>query len=231
MHLAAKQARQASAELEGAVPSCSLFPGGYAGLEPIEGRARQPVRPGAPTCITVRGPCRPCRELLETIRRACPALDRRLRGAEFLWSRPLAVAAIPYGHVASADDGLWRVGDQAAVIPSFAGDGLGIALHSARTPASDGLSGRAESAAAFQRALLAIDLRPRVKGAALLSHAFWCSPGLSSWRWSATCHDCGPCLLFRYPAARRTLTRIPRKALARASAAQARASSPWHSWV
>jgi flavin-dependent dehydrogenase len=32
--------------------------------------------------------------------------------------------------VRDASDGLWALGDQAAVIPSFTGDGMSIALHS-----------------------------------------------------------------------------------------------------
>jgi flavin-dependent dehydrogenase len=150
-----------AAALDGSV-ELHLFQGGYAGLEPIEdglanlclvadlGRLERPAFP----------------ELLQTIRRACPPLDRRLRGAEFLWPRPLAISAIPYGYVARVDDGLWRLGDQAAVIPSFAGDGLGIALHSAHAAAAAYLAG--DSAHAFQRRLAA-DLGFRVKGAALLS--------------------------------------------------------------
>ena len=139
-----------------------LFPGGYAGLEPIEdGRAN--------LCLVAdlhRMGLSAFTDLLEAIRRACPPLDRRLSGAQFLWPRPLAISAIPYGHVAKADDGLWRLGDQAAVIPSFAGDGLGIALHSAHAAAAAFLAG--EPAAAYQKRLAA-DLGPRVKGAALLS--------------------------------------------------------------
>jgi flavin-dependent dehydrogenase len=150
-----------AANLEGAV-ELHLFPGGYAGLEPIEDGL-------ANLCLVadlhrMGRPAFP--ELLETIRRACPRLDRRLRGAEFLWPRPLAISAIPYGFVAEARDGLWTLGDQAAVIPSFAGDGLGIALHSAHAAAAAYLAG--DSADDFQRRLAA-DLGVRVKGAALLS--------------------------------------------------------------
>jgi flavin-dependent dehydrogenase len=44
----------------------------------------------------------------------------------------LAIASIPYGYVQNRSIGLWCIGDQAAVIPSFSGDGIAIALHSAR---------------------------------------------------------------------------------------------------
>jgi flavin-dependent dehydrogenase len=58
-------------------------------------------------------------------------LKQRLQGAKALWNRPLAISSIPYGHLAGQPSGLWCVGDQAAVIPSFTGDGMSIALHSA----------------------------------------------------------------------------------------------------
>ena len=141
-----------------------LFPGGYAGLEPIEDGL-------ANLCLVVGrneldgGSA--WTELLQSLVIDCPLLGARLADAEPRWPKPLAISAIPYGHVAAtAEDGLWRLGDQAAVIPSFAGDGLGIALHSAHAAAAAYLAGN--GAAAFQRQL-AIDLGPRVKGAALLS--------------------------------------------------------------
>ena len=48
-----------------------------------------------------------------------------------MWDRPLAISSIPYGHLAGQPFGLWCVGDQDAVIPSFTGDGMSITLHSA----------------------------------------------------------------------------------------------------
>jgi flavin-dependent dehydrogenase len=162
-------ARQ-SAALDGAV-ELHLFPGGYAGLEPIEdGLANLCLLTGREQAKS------PWPALLENIRAACPLLDQRLDGAEALWPKPLAIAAIPYGYVAPARDGLWRLGDQAAVIPSFAGDGLGIALHSAHAAAAAWLAG--ETAAAFQ-GRLAADLGLRVRGAALLSRLLvqgWAQP-------------------------------------------------------
>lgn len=45
-----------------------------------------------------------------------------------------AIASVPYGwRVGSGTTGLWRLGDQAAVIPSLAGEGMGIALASAES--------------------------------------------------------------------------------------------------
>jgi flavin-dependent dehydrogenase len=149
-----------------------LFPGGYAGLEPIEdGLANLCLLADRHRVGKSGFPA-----LLKTMRAACPLLDARLADAAFLWPKPLAISAIPYGYVAKAQGGLWRLGDQAAVIPSFAGDGLGIALHSAHAAAEAHLAG--ESAESFQ-ARLAADLAPRVKGAALLSRLLvqpWVQP-------------------------------------------------------
>jgi flavin-dependent dehydrogenase len=73
----------------------------------------------------------------------------RLRGAEPLVEKPITVTHIPYGYLRRAtDDGLYCIGDQAAVIPSFTGDGISIALHTARCAAAAYLS--AERAAVFQ---------------------------------------------------------------------------------
>lgn len=72
------------------------------------------------------------------------ALDAAIRGSGLLacrlsshtpaWSKPLAIANIPYGYRAwrapDTHDKVWRVGDQAAVIPSFTGDGMAMALTS-----------------------------------------------------------------------------------------------------
>jgi len=66
-----------------------------------------------------------------------------------LWDRPLAISSIPYGHLAGQPFGLWCVGDQAAVIPSFTGDGMSIALHSAALATEMYLDG--ESAEQYNR--------------------------------------------------------------------------------
>lgn len=149
--------------LDGAV-ELHLFEGGYAGLERVEDGI-------ANLCLVVR------REafrrdgdwsgLLARLRRH-PALAERLDGAEPLWSKPLAIAAIPYGHVQKTSEGVWRLGDQAAVIPSFAGEGMALALDSARAAAEAYLKG--QDAAGYQRRQ-ARRVGGRVKAASLLSHA------------------------------------------------------------
>ena len=126
-----------------------LFAGGYAGLELVEdGRAN--------LCLVVRKTVFAAlggrwEALRERLLQDCQHLRERLDGAEGETPRPLAIAAIPYGHVGERAGGLWRLGDQAAVIPSFAGEGMSIALHSAGLAARYVLAGR--SAEACQQAL------------------------------------------------------------------------------
>ncbi len=54
------------------------------------------------------------------------------RESDWVWQKALSVAKIPYGYVyvGRSQKGLYRVGDQFAVIPSFSGDGMSIALTS-----------------------------------------------------------------------------------------------------
>lgn len=106
-----------------------LFPGGYAGLQMVEGGR-------ANLCLLVtRERLARCgggwAALLEHMREASQPLAKRLEGATPLLAKPLAISSIPYGLLpGKMQDGLWRLGDQAAVIPSFSGDGMSIALHS-----------------------------------------------------------------------------------------------------
>jgi len=141
-----------------------LFRGGYAGLELVEGGR-------ANLCLLVRRDRfaalgQRWETLFAAIRADCPLLDRRLTGAEACLERPLAIYAIPYGHIATGGDGLWRLGDQAAVIPSFSGDGMSVALHSAALAARCFLAGA--SATEFQRRM-ARDIRVPVRFATLVS--------------------------------------------------------------
>jgi flavin-dependent dehydrogenase len=146
-----------------------LFAGGYAGLQPVEGER-------ANLCLLVRRDRfaaigRSWGALLTAIGSETPLLAARLQGAQAEWERPLTIAGVPYGLVVRppAPDGFWRLGDQAAVIPSFSGDGMSIALHSARLAASAYLEGR--SAAEFQ-ARLAADIGAQVWRATWLSRIF-----------------------------------------------------------
>jgi flavin-dependent dehydrogenase len=116
-----------------------LFPGGYGGLALVEGEV-------ANLCLVVQRRRLQAEggwtNLLEAIRLGNRHLRARLEGGEPLWKRPLAISPIPYGYLANETRGVWRVGDQAAVIPSFTGDGMSIAMHSAALAAQMYLEGR-----------------------------------------------------------------------------------------
>jgi flavin-dependent dehydrogenase len=87
--------------------------------------------------------------LLEKMQQDCPHLAMRLRGAQPQLDKPITITHIPYGYLRrSTDEGLYCIGDQAAVIPSFTGDGISIALHTARRAAAAYLA--EESAPVFQ---------------------------------------------------------------------------------
>jgi hypothetical protein len=76
----------------------------------------------------------------------------RLAGAEPLLAKPIAITHIPYGYIRhTTEDGLYCIGDQAAVIPSFTGDGISIALHTGRCAVAAFLA--AEPAPVFQAKL------------------------------------------------------------------------------
>jgi menaquinone-9 beta-reductase len=141
-------APQQSAQLEGHVELC-LYRGGYCGLQPVEGGI-------ANLCCLIRRSVfqqigGKWEALLQSISSACPHLHQRLEGAIPMLSRPLAISAIPYGFIRQTTEDLWHLGDQAAVIPSFTGDGMSIALHSGRLAAEMFLDGA--SPRSFQQRL------------------------------------------------------------------------------
>jgi flavin-dependent dehydrogenase len=167
--LALKQHWRPSPMQARAIGSCVelfLFPGGYAGLAPIEDGLVN-------LCLVVRQrqfkkfDCR-WDVLLDALRAAVPALRERLTAATPCGDRPLAIASIPYGFVQGRSDGPcpWRLGDQAAVIPSFAGEGISIALHSAQLAAETFLT---DGDSARYQARLAADLAVRIRRATLIS--------------------------------------------------------------
>ena len=118
------------AKLSGAV-EVILFRGGYAGLQLVESSR-------ANLCLLVHRD-RLAKAgnnwdaLLAALRDESVHLRHRLAGAEPLLERPLTIARVPYGfmHRPDAAEMLFRLGDQACVIPSFSGDGMSMALHSA----------------------------------------------------------------------------------------------------
>jgi flavin-dependent dehydrogenase len=142
-----------------------LFSGGYGGLSPIENGI-------ANLCLVVRRSTLRrlggWPQLLAGIRGENRHLNWLLTGGSTLWARPLAISPIPYGYLAGQERGLWRVGDQAAVIPSFTGDGISIALHSAALAAEMYLAGKS---AAEYLSVLRAQLRRSMALATWLSRA------------------------------------------------------------
>lgn len=90
---------------------------------------------------------------------ASPMLARRMEGAALPHFD--AIAGVPYGWRAeNGSDGLFRIGDQAAVIASLAGDGIAIALTSGMDAARAMLNGGAGAAPAWQRTMHRGSRRP-----------------------------------------------------------------------
>jgi flavin-dependent dehydrogenase len=127
-----------------------LYPGGYGGIQPVEeGIANL-------CCVVQKKYIAPLghrwENFLAKMQQDCPHLAMRLAGAEPLLATPLAITHIPYGYLRrTTEEGLFCIGDQAAVIPSFTGDGISIALHTARCAVAAYLAD--ESAPVFQAKL------------------------------------------------------------------------------
>ena len=127
-----------------------LYPGGYGGIQPVEGGI-------ANLCCVVQQRYLSSEgnrwgNFLAKMQQDCPHLAMRLAGAEPLLAKPIAITHIPYGYIRpTTENGLYCIGDQAAVIPSFTGDGISIALHTARCAVAAYLA--AEPAPLFQAKL------------------------------------------------------------------------------
>lgn len=152
-----------------------LFPGGYAGLQQVEEET-------ANLCLLVKRAAFKRRygswpKLMRGICEFSPYLSERLLGAEPLLNRPLALSSIPYGYLRrGAGDNLWRLGDQAAVVPSFSGDGTSIAMHSAHVAAETYLGDR--GAGEYHRRLHA-ELRGSLALSTTLSRLMTAVPSLA----------------------------------------------------
>lgn len=138
----------AMADLAGRI-ELHLFDSGYAGIVRQEdGQAN--------ICLAIRRSLlreaggKP-RDLLLFLARSHPQFAARMGDLPF--DIPVeSMGAIPYGWIArSTERGIFRLGDQAAVIPSIAGEGIGIALESGTRAARAWLAGGAGAAPAFQR--------------------------------------------------------------------------------
>jgi flavin-dependent dehydrogenase len=119
-----------AAELEYA-SELMLYPGGYGGIQPVEGGIANLCWVVQQRYLAREG--NHWESFLAKMRQDVPHLAMRLAGAEPLLDKPVAITHIPYGHIRrTTEDGLYCIGDQAAVIPSFTGDGISIALYTAR---------------------------------------------------------------------------------------------------
>ena len=94
-----------------------------------------------------------------------------LNRATPLWDKPVAVAAIPYGFLRREviSDGIYPLGDQLAVIPSYTGDGTSIALHTGITAARAVLD--EQPAGKFQESAIS-KLKPQIRWAKMANIAF-----------------------------------------------------------
>ena len=150
-------------ELESVI-ELHLFAGGYAGLLVQEDGSVNFCLSIAPARLAEAGG-EPER-LVALLAEDAPALGDRLGAASAIgaWS---AVAGVPYGWRAQGSaPGLFRLGDQAAVIASLAGDGIAIALQSGRAAAAAYLGHGPGGADSFQREFAHRAERPlRVAGA------------------------------------------------------------------
>jgi flavin-dependent dehydrogenase len=99
---------------------------------------------------------------------SCPALAAYLSDTMPAFWPPVSVANVPYGFVreTAVADNLYCVGDQLAVIPSFAGEGMTIAMRSAKAASEHilraSISDKKAGAKAFHQEMAA-ELRPQVK--------------------------------------------------------------------
>jgi flavin-dependent dehydrogenase len=155
LRLPAGAARQA---LLAARIELHLFAGGYAGIVLQEDGSAN-VGLAVRKSLLARCGGDP-HGLLEQLGLVYPRFAERLardwRGADIE-----TVGAVPYGWTArSTRPGLFRLGDQAAVIPSLAGEGIAIALASGTMAARHWLDGGAAAAGRYQQALAARVERP-----------------------------------------------------------------------
>lgn len=98
--------------------------------------------------------------LLRALGDALPHLGARLAHAD--WGRGIeAIGHVPYGwRTSDTAPGLFRLGDQAGVIPSLAGEGMGLALASAEAAVAAWRHGGGDAAPVFQKRLAAKMTRP-----------------------------------------------------------------------
>lgn len=135
-----------------------LFAGGYAGIVLQEDGS-------ANVCLALRKSLlaragNDPTQLLEMLAGGSATFAARL---SFARANPRidTIASVPYGWIAQdTAPGLFRLGDQAAVIPSLAGEGMSIAIASGIAAAQAWEQGGSEAAPAYQRAFARRARRP-----------------------------------------------------------------------
>ncbi len=153
-------------ELLGGAIELHLFEGCYVGIVLQEGRS-------ANVCLAVRKSALKRaggspKELFRHLADKSPALSARL-GDNWESAKMDAIGSVPYGYIArGTTEEIYRLGDQAAVIPSLAGEGNSIAIASGVAAAQAYLKG--EDGQAFQRQFAKRAQRP-VRLATALWHA------------------------------------------------------------
>ncbi len=158
-------ANETTRRLVGTAIELHLFDGGYAGLVLQEDGS-------ANVCLAVRksrlvaaggDPA----ALIASLGDQHPRFGERLAGLAD--AHVDTIAAVPYGWIATeTQPGLYRLGDQAAVIPSLAGEGMGIALASGVEAGCHWLCEGPAGAASFQSAFAG-----RAGRAVMASRAIW----------------------------------------------------------
>ncbi len=143
LHLEAAAA--AARDLAGIV-QLVFFPGGYVGACMIEDGILSVAWVMDAGLVREVGAGWPAQR--EHLARQSSWIGDLLTGAKPLFAKPVAVAAIPQGFLRSeaVAPRVYPVGDQFAVVPSFTGDGMAVALHSGRAAARAVLAGQAAEA-------------------------------------------------------------------------------------
>lgn len=142
-----------------------LFPGGYVGIVLQEGGSANICLAVRKSALTRAGGSPVA--LFEQLASENKALADRL-GESWQDARTDSIGSVPYGWICrETSPGLYRLGDQAAVIPSLAGEGNSIALASGVAAANAFCAG--QSAPNYQQAFAARARRP-VRLASTLWH-------------------------------------------------------------
>jgi flavin-dependent dehydrogenase len=133
-----------------------FFPGGYAGLSPIEAGRVNLCLLITPEAFARSG--KKINSVLQNVAHRRPELGARLAGGTALFETEVAVAPVDVNRPASPWEDVACLGDTAVMIPPLCGDGLAMALRSAELCAPlahDFLEGRLSLAgwqAAYQAA-------------------------------------------------------------------------------